>query len=869
MFKVETYTNPLTFYNSLEVGTDALHVTSIPTLAMHIKERAALKGNHLKGNVIIYHHFYKALYPKWVSQKYKLDMKQVLRQIIRTQEAFQVKKEILLKQVDGLIETYRYWLTLGLVEMKSQGQDSEPEALKVMLYNQFKEHEEIKKGYGTLQTPLTPDYIDQCLQNVVHTQKIQVPEHHFRSIKKIYIYALNDLNPARFKFLKNLSDAGYEVIFRIPYDVHYPHVYTGWASLYGKVVPIEEWESIEVSQVNSSVLDFLEGKPNVVKQDRIVISHQYSEPTLFKNYLREHKLDCNRLELIACEDDVVNEVFRDEIDREKEVSHIFETPIGRFISHLYAIKDIEYKKTMTYEMYQEIISSGVINVSQTKGKIISGLEGISLLSDLKVYMEGVTSLEEIKERLYKLKQLYEVSEGFDELARSKVDRNHVKRYLQNPMRVFGFINPQGYDLTVNQLIMLTEELEKQINVLLGEKNPISSIEAHVVYLTEMIKESIAYKDRAAKLEKVYEEFLKRLGTFRHRVLEVEEMNEYLAILGKVGSSKHEAGELVLVKGIEHALGLCVNGVEELYLCDLSTTAMNHYIHRRQGRIELRSIEGLDKYIERLSDLELQASLQHMMTIGSMTRKHLQSFVKFNLMTLLTYYPGRLHLGWIKNMYPYDTEWYLLSIIRQIYTIETVEEEIEEIEEIDWFEEKNREEMEEVKFPEEQIEELIKQLSPFAWEDLQHCKKKFYYSNVLNHYPVYREDFTQRIAFGWIGKMFADQFEGKEQVTKQLFPLYPQWTHTLKQNLVDTTQSCSLGEYIGFDNIKFPKSMVSLWCLGKRKYVEPSTNKKQELLKKYLRKGNTSISAEEVGKRCYFCPHQIICQEGAFGVDREY
>ncbi|MEG0153694.1 MAG: hypothetical protein RR744_11085, partial [Cellulosilyticaceae bacterium] len=203
--------------------------------------------------------------------------------------------------------------------------------------------------------------------------------------------------------------------------------------------------------------------------------------------------------------------------------------------------------------------------------------------------------------------------------------------------------------------------------------------------------------------------------------------------------------------------------------------------------------------------------------------------------------------------------------KQIYDIEEVEEKSEEVE---WFDEEDSKE-EQVRLPEEQIEELTKQLSPLAWTDLKYCKKKFYYSNILNHYPVYREDFTQRIAFGWLGKMFADQFEGKEQVAKQLFPLYPQWTHTLKQNLVDTTQACNLSDYVVFDNTKFPKSMISLWCLGKRKYEEPSNRKKQELLNQYLRKSHIPLNTEGVGKKCYFCPHQIICQEGVFGVDREY
>ena len=872
MFKVETYTNPLTFYNSLEIGMDELHVTSIPVLAMHMKKKAEGKGKYLKSNVMIYHHFYSALYPKWVSKKYMLDMKQVLRGIIRTQERFQDYRELLLKQVDSLIESYRYWLTLGLTQMKSEYSDTEFEQIKVELYHAFKAHEVIIKGYETLQQPLSYEYISNCL-NKFAEQKMRVGQGHLNSISKIYIYALSDLNPIRLSFFEKLKEVGYEIIFRIPYDSKYPHVYEGWVKLYRELVPQEKWKKLEESVIDSPILEFLEGNQKVASKSRKIVLHEYREPTTFKNYLNKNKLHKDKLEILACEKDQMNEIFRDEIDEEKEISHIYETPIGRFMHNLYGIQIIEGNKRMTYKMYLEMITSGVINRNQTKDKIISGIEGNSLLSDLALYMEGTNSLEEILDRLSKLKKLYEVSEQFDELARSKVDRNHVKRYLQNPIRVFGFMNSQGYDLTINQLIMLTEELDKQVSILLGEKSPKVSIQEHIAYLIDLICHSQAYLgvDEMKDIHKLgikgtYEEFFNRLRQFKVVIYEPEEMIEYIGVLGKIQSIKEKTGELVLIKGIEHALGVCVNGVEEVYLCDLSTTSMNHYIRRKQNKIELRSIDGVNKYIERLDDSLQKEKLQKMMNITSLVKRYLQSFIKFNLMTLLAYYPGTLHLGWINNIYPYDTEWYLLSIIKQLYEVESLQ--IEKVD-IDWLEETIEEEQTKDELSKEAREELIKQLSPFAWEDIKQCKKKFYYSNILNHYPSYYETFNQRIVFGWIGKMFTEQYDGREQVRKQLFPLFPQWPESLKQNLVDTTPQCQMKEYISFDNIKFPKSMVSLWCLGKRKYEDISLSEKHELLKQYWNRCGHKEEVDQTKLKCYFCPHQLICQEGVLGIDREY
>lgn len=865
MFRVETYINPVTFYSSLTVEKDALHLISIPVLAMHLKDNANKVNSKLRWNIFIYHHFYDGIYHKWQNNKQQLDMKQTLKHILRTDGRFKTHKEILLKQIDSLCKLYRYWITLGLTAIKEDDHTSSLERQKIKLFRAFLQDPHIAVLVEDLQKPLESEVIGKRLAYKVNRKKQYVEEDYYDGIRKIYIYAMTNIDPMRYSFFRRLEEAGYEVIFRIPYDSQYPKVYEGWERVYSKIVPFHKWEVIQEDRTVSNMLTFLEGKDDLGQQSRTVSIHSYSEPTQFKQYLIQHPLDKKRLELIACQEDQLNEYFRDVLDEEKEVEHIFETSIGRFIKNMYKVRVEENQIKLDFEVYRQLITSGVINIIPQKGREISGFEAVSLLDDLESYMEDVQTLDEIKSRLEKLKTLVMISNQFDELARSKVDDHHVKRYLQNPLRAFGFLNNQGYDITINQLSTLTQILEEHIDVFHTVYPPLGeTLRTHKEKFVQLIINSIAYRERPEHLAKIYNHFLENFARLKVHIQDIEDINDYIAYIGKVQSEKHQEGKLVLIKGIEHAVGLCVNGVEELFLCDLSTSAMNSYIHQTLDRVEYKTLDRIAHHVEALEEGALKEQLKEALQIASSVKWHMQSFVKFHIMTLLTYYPGKLHLGWIKNMYTHDSEWYLLSIIKQLYSVEEQQQEEDQWDVFEQLEVPQKDIL-----SKEVVARLAKDLSPFAWQEFELCKKKFYYSNILSYYPVYNEDFTQRIVFGQIGKFFEDQLDGKAQVKQQFFPLFPQWTDTLKENLIATTPYIKINDYISFDNIKLPKAMGSIWNLGLRSKDVPNEATRQDMLSEVFRKEGTNPIEATPSKKCYFCPHQFICKEGAFGIDGTY
>lgn len=872
MFRVETFKDPMVFYNNMKVEMDEVHITSIPTLAMHIKKQ----GNHTTlWNVWIYHHFYKAIYTGWTRVVAQLEHKRLIRELIKTHsEEFGKHYNTLLRQVDILSQTFRECMELGFESIAPVGKETVLEQHYITLYNYFVNLPEMAPYKQELKKELTPQELDRCLDRYnLKYQKERREGYPF--IKRIYFYSMESLSADKVAFLEKLSEAGYEVIFRIPYSKQYTNIHECWRKVYEKFVPQEEWVDLqpELLESTSALKEFLEGKNVDSSLKRKIYYHEMAEPILFKKYLQEHPMDRKLQEYIASQDEALNEHFRDEIQKENQISHFYETPLGRFVNKLYSLKFDDEHVYMDYETFITMMSSGIIVISGANDTIISGSRSIGLLSELGNYMEGVKTLEEILERLDDYVLLSAMNKEFEEQGRSKAERNRVKRYLQNPFRAFGFVYNGGYNITLNQLIELANKLQAVIRKLLIEVSPITNMEAHVEAFKDLITQSqiittLGDEENSENIVfiNIYRKFFGILNKqlIATKIYDLEDINEYVALRTVVESADEAQGKLILIKGIEHILGMCVNGVENVYLCDLSTINMNAYINNRMSSKLLFSLDELKSYSKNVMAHELEEKTGKILDITKIAMNQTQNFIKYGMIILMTYYKGHLHFGWIKNMNVHDTPWYLLNIIRSLSEVEEVESAVE-LEEA--YIMQPPEEAEEVTTAADQIYDYI---SPLAWKDLETCELRFYYSNMLNHYPVYHEDFTQRQAFAQLCKMMEETVHGKENVKQFIYPLFPQWNDTLKQNMVDIQEAKPLKKYISYDNVEFPEQMIGIQYLSRYKPIlnERSTIQKQEMLTSWLRHSKTGLKAH-AGIHCDRCPHQLLCREGELAIEREY
>lgn len=874
MFRVETYHNPVQFFKSIKIERDEVHITSIPTLAIYLKRLAKETNAECMWNIWIYHHFYRAIYPKWNSVNNRLRHKQIVRRLITQFPCEDTKTMYVLgKQVKEMTDAFRMWIEMGLEDLKTEPKDTKLERAYALLYKQFLEDPEIVQGLQEIKGSIEEKNLLERL-NAYNECYLKGHATSYLGIRRIYIYSMDLLEPSRVSLFYKLDQAGYEVIFRIPDEKDYPNNHECWHSLYEKLVPVSEWVNIQEDDKKTSLLQcFLEGKTGKDLLRPVIKYHEMEQPTSFKRYLkqypmeRQHALYPLNREYVACKVHEVNDYFRDELYHNEAIHHFYDTPLGKFINHLYSLKALEEDFALEYADFIEMMCSGIVTIKGSAGALVNGNRALGVLSDLTSYMEGVKTLNEIVERMESYKLLNSISDEFEELGRSKADRNRVKRYLQNPFRALGYINHSKYDITTNQLYELTLKLKEIINELLLTKAPQKYLVQHVDYLVNYIEESKMIDNDNEIIYEAYQTFIKvmRKDLKQSFIEQIEDMKDYISVKTKITSEEEEEGNVLLVKSLEHLPALCVNGVKEIYLCDLSTKHMNEWIYSRAQISHLISLEDLSKFIQREPEDGKRVQLLKVTHLAEASSYHVQNFIKYSLMQLFTYYEGELHLGWIKNMMPYDTEWYLLGIIRNLSRVENVEEE------------KEIELNLESQLPKEEplnisIENLAGELSPLAWQDLKICNKRFYLSNLLNPYPTYLEDFTQRKYFAHLCRLLEDTPGGKEAVKKLVFPLFPRWSDALKQNLIETHYGKKMGIYMSFDNVHFPEELLSIQCFNatkddikamRNRTLDNKINKLREWIE--CNKGALQVSPS---KMCYLCPYQMICQEGRLAIERD-
>lgn len=871
MFRVETYSDPVKFFNTIKIEPDELHITSIPTLAMHLKDMARKINGRYIWNIWIYHHFYRALYSNWSNTKSKLKQKQVLRRLINNNsfEGIQIKA-ILLKQIDDLCETFRLWHEMGLKDIKSEKLDGNFEKAYIALYNDFLADSELENINLDLDRHFSSEQLSK------HLSRYNEFHHHiehleYTGIKRIYVYCMEFLEPSRVTFFKKMQSEGYEVIFRIPNSKEYPQIHECWQNLYTLLVPKDQWQVIQGEEGETSTFKaFIEGKQITIMPKRKIIYHEINEPVLFKQYLKQYPMSKDQREYVACCDDKLNEYFRDEIGQKKGLKHFFDTPLGKFINALYNSRlQGENDVVMDYFTFIDMMTSGIVTIKRSGEALISGKRSLGVLSDLVDYMDGVRSLNEIIERLEDYKILNNMSDEFEDLSKSKCDRNRVKRYLQNPLRSIGYVNQNKYSVTANQLYELSLKLKEMIHMLIVENSPVYNFDEHIKYLEGYVNESKLREEvDDQEVELAYRQFFKLLESrfYDAEIDDIKDMNDYIALRNKIPSMAEDNGDIVLIKGLEHIPALAVNGVKEVYLCDLSTKSMNEYINRRGKIGNLVNLKDLRQFIERYDEQVIKADLINTIDLTERSISEIQNFIKYNLAMLVSSYKGVLHIGWIKNMEAYDTEWYLLNTLKGLCDVEEKIVKVE-IDESIFKSLKNQEKIE-CSIP---IEQIQKQLSPLAWHDLDVCDKRFYLGNILNHYPTYIEDFQLRELFAQLARLLEDQHGGREAVIQNFYPLFPQWNNAVKQNLVDTSIKRKMGQYVAFENIHFPEDMQSIHYLNanhetiktmKNRLTQDKTKKLEEWLQ-----NNASELRANPSKRCSFCSYQLICKEGGLGIEQ--
>lgn len=140
--------------------------------------------------------------------------------------------------------------------------------------------------------------------------------------------------------------------------------------------------------------------------------------------------------------------------------------------------------------------------------------------------------------------------------------------------------------------------------------------------------------------------------------------------------------------------------------------------------------------------------------------------------------------------------------------------------------------------------------------------------------MYLSNFHEKLAFSSLISVLKNSVDDSyKNISKYIFPLFPQWTDVVKSNIL----TCEYGrknirDYKYFDGINYPKSIDSIFLL-KSKYlvgenwkVRNRYNKGNFKAEEYYKEFIDEYLEDDIynsGTHCSMCPHVYLCKKGEF------
>lgn len=867
MFKVETYENPVRYFNELNINNDEIHIlgqSSISTYLKWINQDKMI-------NIWAYDDLMDAIYPNWNSLVNRLWMEMDLLKILMEYDNKAIIQSMK-KDIESLVYAYRYLIEIGINGINEERAEDLAEYIFIDVFNKFSKSPTVLEASRELRSVNSKEKVKYRL-NRYGIEKYKFRKNLLTNITRIYVHNMERLDIRRMIFFERINWIGLPVIFRIPYYEGYSSLNRGWIETYKEVYDLNQWTKLDnTTQISEgkAYIDYLEGK-DIRAEDKTNLTFlKFNEPIEFKRYLKENPLQYREIEYFAFSHDELNRYVRDEIKAVNKINsgrnigfqHVFDFGIGRFLFFLYEIEVKNGEIYVDYNSFVECITSGWIK---------NGEKALAFLKDLEPYMSGVETLSDIIDRLERLEYLNKVSKIFDDKGKEKAGGNRIKKYLLNPFRVFPYVNLDRYSVTIEELFQITKEFQQMVLDIFEGDSELFDLTEHLRKLDKYWN-LIDYDIKRGLNKEIYNKINNTLKQeVKNREVSRYGMRDFLIL--KLGIRDFEEN-INIINSFQQIEGYILNHTKKLVIADLSSKSINKYLQANRTLPNYLSYEDIEKYLENKKGL-YNYVLKKSIKVSKKYDEYSQFFINYAIFQLLSFCDAEIELCWIEELNDFDDEFNTLKVIRNIYELQeekiyfgdlesTTEEILSSILKLD----KPKKE----KFNKERI---YREVSPVGWRDLDFCPKKFLYSNVLRPNPIYCSDFHQRLAFSSIATLFSDQAMGRESVEKYLFPLFPQWPNTTKKNMLDTSFKRDLRISMEHQNILFPKNLAdvqilrSKYLVTKRYKVRNDYRKSSINPEKLFEDFLEEIEKEkaEKGLHCGMCPHILICLKGEFFIDR--
>lgn len=863
MYKVETHNNSKEYFSKVDIGENHLHVTSNTGLSNMIKELISISKEQW-WRVIDIESLMTTIYSEWYKPLNQLKIKTEVRKTIRdlkdksksSQELLELNFledniDILTSDISSIAET-------NIQELKFT-QSTDTKILVKKIYDRVVKSEVFKNiSYQILDFSKAMSFYKE------------LEEYTFGDVKKIYFYNVNNLDLRRYLVIELLKMSGYQIVFRIPYFHDLKIINKCWDRVY-EDTSIFYIDNNRDSRANtkSKYVSFLEGKVDNTNIEEHVKTQTYVEVSDFRKEFKNKKVvTFYKDSLSAC------------LDKHKNhKEHCFQTSIGRFLFNLYSVEVVDDDVKLDFGTYRELITSGWM---EYKGW--NGVRLTQYLTDNEAYFSGVHSINEIINRIERIKDLEEVNDLFEEPVKIRIKNDNQKRLLSNPFRALGYNNCEKYNITSNYMYEVSVRLKRFMIKALNEINGEINVDEHYDllkiafknnYIISRSKESDEFeKNVIRKIWAVLNDD-KRLGEKLFKDDIRESFNISLSMQKKDDIDEERDFGIDQLEGmiLRPSKVEKINGEDIVYLSDLSFKAYDEYI---TSKYSLGKILSYDDYKDIFAS-SLDGRHRDVVLKGfELQRKSVQAseaYLKFVIGNFFINFKGIKFFSWISSLRDDDTQSIILKQIKSIYGIK----EDRRSNGLDFGDIVNADDVKQNNsfyYEKKELEKGSQRYSEAAFRDLDFCSNKFLYSSVLQPHPMYYSNFHQKLVFSGVISILKNSLDDSyKNISQFIFPLFPQWKDVIKSNILTCQHGRkNIREYKYFDGINYPKTTDSLYLL-KSKYIVGENwkirnryNKGNFKAEEYYKEFVTEYLEDDVynsGRHCSMCPHVYICKKGEF------
>ena len=194
-----------------------------------------------------------------------------------------------------------------------------------------------------------------------------------------------------------------------------------------------------------------------------------------------------------------------------------------------------------------------------------------------------------------------------------------------------------------------------------------------------------------------------------------------------------------------------------------------------------------------------------------------------------------------------------------------------------------------KVPEEldttDIKESLSKLPQEEFAEMTLCKRRFYYSTIVDGFATYHSSFHEQFLIGNLVKIYAANGSTKEEIFHMLKGIFPFITdislrniidHNMNENYVSGMRRFGLSERLTFNDIEYPESMMYFQFLTHKgafqndKWLaafKPTSKRKQKIEQiTQMIKQVGAIPEANPSVFCKLCPHSNYCEQALYPVD---